>query len=242
MLKHILMWPFLPREVRLRLRHQHLDGEASKRTAYLLATPDIAVTLLRAADSHTPGRGMRLVPTLSAYSRPAARIGTTELGRWYRCGAMEWDGERVTVVGPRRPNGEWMPTPGGLLPGFDAVEVFGAGGRPTGSGECRDRIAAIATVGLVGRHLQRILFLDEEARELASIPAQGFAEDDLLRFAEAAGIAYRSYAFAMRNFSSLRVSPGRLCEALFTRSALRVKLVSDDLDDTTNWHSETLGR
>lgn len=225
----ILLRPFLPRDVRLRLRHQRIDGEASKRTGYILATPDLAVTLVKAVDGREPGRGMRLVPKPPNGWR-ATRYGTTEWGQWYTFGAVEWDGRHITVIDARRSVGGWRPTPGGLRPGFDAVEIFRAGARPAGSGECLDRVAAVVTVGLAGRHLQRILLLDEEARELLSIPARGFVEADLVRFAEAAGICYRSYAFTLAKFASLRASPSALCEALFPRSARRAKLAISEFE------------
>jgi hypothetical protein len=223
--------PFLPPEtrLRLRLRHQRLDAEAGKRAGWRLRIPEVTVTLVKAVDSSGPGRGMRLVPTLSG------NVGYQ--ARWCRLGAMEWDHRRVTIIGDLG-RGVWAPDAGGLRPGFDPVEVRQAGRRPTGTGECLDRLAAIATVGLAGHVLQRIVFLDGEARELGWIPAPYFAEADVIRFAQAAGIPYRGYAFTFAGFSSTRVSPPELCEALFTRSARRMKLISDELDAGDDWFSD----
>ena len=84
----------------------------------------------------------------------------------------------------------------------------------------------------------RVVFLDEESRDLGWVPAPGFVEDDLVAFAQAAGVAYRSYALTLGKFSSLRVSPSALCETLFTRSARRVRLVGDQFESVEGWYSE----
>ncbi|MBS2551518.1 hypothetical protein KGQ19_32085 [Catenulispora sp. NL8] len=231
-IKLALARPFMTPDTRLLLRHQRLDAEAGKRAGWALQIPDVEVRLVTAVNKRGPDLGKWLVPQ-SKGKRGVRYTGDTAIGRWYRHGAMKWDHQRVTIAGSNG-TGVWLPETGGLLPGFDAVEVFQAHRRPTGSGECRSRIAAIATVGLAGRALQRIVFLDAEARELGWIPAPYFAEDDVMKFAQAAGIAYRRYAFTLARFSSARVSPTQLCEALFTRSALRVKLMSEEFS-TNDW-------
>ena len=236
-----LTWPFLTPDVKLRLRHQRLDAEG-KRARWALEVPDVAVKLVKAIDERDkPGRdpGMRLVP-VPPNGKPTYHHPNTPFAAWYSHGGVEWDHRRVTVTGTRD-SAVWAPDAGGLRPGFDAVEVFKAGRRPPGSGHCLARVAAIATVGLAGHSLQRIVFLDAEARDLGWIPAPYFKEEDVIRFARAAGIAYRSYAFTLAGFSSALVSPLALCEALFTRSARRVKFVSDELDTGNDWLSGPKG-
>ena len=112
-------------------------------------------------------------------------------------------------------------------------EFNGRAPLPVGCGpvSTRSRSSARAT----GRPSHRIVFLDVEARELGRIPALYFTEDDVIKYAHEAGIAYRSYSFAFAGDSSTRVSPGRLCEALFVRSARWVKLVSEELDMGSDW-------
>ena len=237
-----LTWPFLTPDAKLRLRHQRLDAEAGKRAGWALEIPDVAVKLLKAVDEPDKrGRdpGMRLVPVSPSgkYPYPHSR---TPFAAWYSYGAMEWDHQRVTVTGERG-SATWAPDPGGLRPGFDAVEVFQAGRRPTGSGNCLARVAAIATVGLAGHGLRRIVFLDAEARDLGWVPAPHFKEEDVIKLARAAGIAYRSYAFTFAGFSSARVSPSALCDALFTRSARRVKFVSEEFDPGSDWFLDPRG-
>ncbi|ACU70924.1 hypothetical protein Caci_2004 [Catenulispora acidiphila DSM 44928] len=241
-----LLWPFLAPDVRLRLRHQRLDAEAPKRAGWALQIPEVKVTRVKAVDGALDGtgggpgsrRGMRLTPVApSPWKQQQTMVGTRPIDRWLRSGAMEWDGRRVTIAGSLR-TGTWIPREGGLIPDFDAAEVARAGRRPFGTGECERHLAAIATVGLAGRHLKRIVFLDAEARELGWIPAPYFAQDDVIRFAQAAGIAYRSYAFTFAGYSSTRLSPEKLCEALFTRSARRVKLMGDGASDESDWLSD----
>lgn len=234
-----LTWPFLTPEVKLRLRHQRLDGEAGKRAGWALQIPDVAVQLVKAVDERDKsgrGPGMRLVPVPPSGKYPS-RFPSSPYAAWYSSGALEWDHQRVTVTG-NRGSAVWAPDAGGVRRGYDAIEVFQAGRRPPGSGDCLARVAAIATVGLAGHCLQRIVFLDAETRELGWIPAPYFPEEDLIEFARAVGIAYRSYAFTLAGFSSTRVWPVALCEALFTRSARRVKLVSDELDTGNDWFSD----
>jgi hypothetical protein len=84
--------------------------------------------------------------------------------------------------------------------------------------------------GLAGRHLQRIIILDPEARSLGWIPALGLAQDDLIELTKAAGISYRSYGITLARFTSLQVSPSALCEALFVHSAAQVKLVGGEIE------------
>jgi len=235
--KTALLRPFLPPDVRLRLRHQRLDADATKRSYRYLATADLDVTLVKAVDGSGAGRGMRLVPEAPPGMAGTRSPGKTERGRWYWYGAVEWDYQHITVVGTKS-EGVWEPASGGLRPGFDAVEIFQAGRRPPGCGECLKPVAAIVTVGLTGRHMQRVYFLDAESRSLGHIPAPGFAEDDLVRLAEAAGIAYRRYAFTLARFASLRVLPPGLCEALFTRSARRAKLVREEVEVVDDWYSD----
>lgn len=238
-LRTLLMWPFLPADARLRLRQQRYDAEAANRAPWVLETPDLSVTLITGVEGGTPGRGMSLRPTPPP-GIDRAWSNALERRWWYAYGAIEWDGLAVAVVGERIGRDvRWEPTPGGLRPGFDAVEVFEARRRPTTSGECPDRIAAIATVGPKGHHVQRIYFLDEEARDLGWVPGSGFAEEDVMRFAAAAGIAYRRYAFTFAKFSTLRVTPSRLCEVLFVRSARRARLVGEVGESPEGWFTDS---
>ncbi|MEY9930784.1 hypothetical protein ABH926_005431 [Catenulispora sp. GP43] len=233
-----LTWPFLTSDVKLRLRHQRLDAAAGKRAGWALEVPDVAVKLVKAVDDPCkPGRdpGMRLVPVSSSAKYPP-RYSNSPFAAWYSHGAIEWDHHRVTVTGTRG-SAAWAPDAGGLRRGFDAVEVFQAGRRPTGSGNCLARVAAIATVGLAGHGLRRIVFLDAETRDLGWIPASYFKEEDVIEFARAVGIAYRSYAFTLAGFSATQVWPPALCDALFTPSARRVKFVGDELDMGNDWVS-----
>lgn len=237
-----LTWPFLTPEVKLQLRHQSLDAKAGKRAGWALEIPDVAVELVKAVDEpYKPGRDpeMRLVPVppKGKYPRP---YPNSPFAAWYGNGAVEWDHRRVTVTGAKG-SAVWAPDAGGVRRGFDAVAVFRAGRRPAGSGNCLVRVAAIATVGLAGHALRRIVFLDAEARDLGWVPAPHFKEEDVIEFARAAGIAYRSYAFTLKGFSSARVSPPALCDALFTQSARRVKFVSDELDTGSDWFSSAKG-
>ena len=231
-----LTWPFLTPGGKLHLRHQHLDGEADKRAGWALRVPGVAVELVKAADGpskrgHDPG--VRLVPVPPNGKYPSV-YRSTLLATWYSQGAIEWDSRQVTVTGTKG-SAIWAPDRGGFRPGFEPVEVFRAGRRPMGSGNCLARVAAIATVGLAGRSLQRIVFLDAETRDLGWLPACYFREDDVIGFARAVGIAYRSYAFTFERFSSAQVSPSMLCEALFTRSARWVKFVNDELNTGNDW-------
>lgn len=239
---NVLTWPFLTPDVKLQLRHQHFDAEAGKRAGWALRVPDVDVKLVKAVDDPDKrGRdpGLRLVPVPPNGKYPSPYTDAP-FAAWYSRGAMEWDHQRVTVTGTRG-SAVWAPAAGGLRRGFDAVEVFQAGRRPTGSGNCLARVAAIATVGLAGHGLRRIVFLDAEARDLGWIPAPYFNEDDVIKFARAAGIAYRSYAFTLARLSPSQVSPSALCEALFTRSARRVKFISDELDTGSDWVSDPRG-
>lgn len=237
-LKDALAWPFMAPEDRLRLRHQRMDAEAAKRRGWALQMEDISVTLVTAVEGSVAGGDeLRLAPAGHGGGVHVSFAGTA-LDRWFKMGSMEWDALRIRISGDYG-TGVWYPETGGLRPGFDAAEILRAGHRPIGSGECLRRVAAIATVGLAGRHIQRILFLDAEARELAWLPAKYFAEDDIIRLAQAAGIAYRRYAFTFARYSSTQISPRGLCEVLFPRSARRVKVVSEDLDAETNWFSTT---
>ncbi len=56
-----------------------------------------------------------------------------------------------------------------------------------------------------------------------------------------AGAVYRSYTFTRARFSSVQVSPAELREALFTRSARRVKHVTSEFEDIARWYSEPQG-
>jgi hypothetical protein len=192
-------------------------------------------------DPYKPGRDpdVRLVPVPPNGKYPPAN-STSPYAAWYSHGAIEWDHQRVTVTGTKG-SAVWAPDAGGLRRGFDPVEVFQAGRRPPGSGHCLARVAAIATVGLAGHSLQRIVFLDAETRDLGWIPAPYFQEEDVIKLARAVGIAYRSYAFTLAGFSSTQVWPPALCDALFTRSARRVKFVGDELDAGNDWSSGSPG-
>jgi hypothetical protein len=221
-LRLFLMSPFLPVDTRFRLRQQLLDREAAEIAQYVLDTPDVSVASVEAVDGRRSARGARLSPP-SGGGRVVSSA-QTPVGGWYTIGRVDWNGEQVTVSGDTGRSGRWEPEQGGLLPGFDAVEVFRAGRRPVTSGECPDRVAAIAAITLAGPRLDWVYFLDQESRELGSISAAGLDEDDLVRVTEEAGIAYRCYALTLARFSSLHVSPSGLCEVLFPRSARRVKL------------------
>lgn len=234
-LTNALTWPFLTPDVKLRLRHQRFDAEAAKRAGWALEVPDVAVKLVKAVDNrYKPGRdpGVRLVPVSPSGKYPPP--SSSPLAAWYSHGAIEWDHQRVTVTGTKG-SAAWAPDTGGLRRGFDAVEVFQARRRPPGSGHCLARVAAIATVGLAGHSPQRIMFLDAETRDLGWIPAAYFKEEDVIELARAVGIAYRSYAFTLAGFSSTQVWPPALYEAVFTRSARRVKFVGDELDPGNDW-------
>lgn len=237
-----LTWPFLPPDVKLQLRHRRLDAGADKREGWALQIPDVAVKLVKAVDgADRTGRdpGMRLVPVPPNGKYPSPYLNAP-FAAWYSRGAIEWDHQRVTVTGTKG-SAVWAPDVNGLRPGFDAVEVFQARRRPTGSGNCLSRVAAIATVGLAGHRLQRIVFLDAEARDLGWMPASYFNEDDVIKFARAVGVPYRSYAFTLAHVSSARVSPHALFEALFTQSARRVTFVSDEINTGNDWFADRKG-
>jgi hypothetical protein len=91
-------------------------------------------------------------------------------------------------------------------------------------------VAAIASVGLAGRHVHRIYLLDAESRAFGWIPAPNFAEAEVVAVAAAAGVAYLRYVITLAGFSSLRVTPEKVCEGIFPKSTERVVLD----------HSETL--
>jgi hypothetical protein len=236
LLANALTWPFLTPGGKLQLRHQHLDAKAEKRAGWALQIPGVSVHLAKAVDGPRkpgPDPGVRLVPVPPRGKYPFP-YRSTLFATWYSQGAIEWDRQHVTVTGTKG-SAAWAPDHGGLRPGFEALEVFRAGRRPAGSGYCLARVAAIATVGLAGRSLQRIVFLDAATRGLGWLPAYYFHEDDVIGFAGAAGIAYRSYAFTFEHFSSMQVSPSMLCDALFTRSARWVKFVDDELSAGHDW-------
>lgn len=237
-LKTLLLRPALPPETRLRLRQQRLDEEADRRSRYLLTTPDLSVTLAVAVDGHGSPEEVRVFPRLPGSTWQPSPV--SEVGRWCANGAIHWADGRLSAVGATGWAARWRPEPGGLLPGFDAAEVAAAGLRPATSGQSRDRIAAIAAVGLARHHVQRVYFLDAEFRELDRLPALGLVEADLVRVAEAAGIAYRRYVLSIAKFASLRVSPHSLCEVLFPRSA-RPTAARPDGEDLTDWFSEYPG-
>jgi RNA polymerase sigma-70 factor (sigma-E family) len=50
-LTNALARPFMPPDVRLRLRHQRLDEEAARRRGWILRAPEVSVTLVKAVDS-----------------------------------------------------------------------------------------------------------------------------------------------------------------------------------------------
>jgi hypothetical protein len=75
-----------------------------------------------------------------------------------------------------------------------------------------------------GHPLQRIYFVDAEARSLGSIPARNFVEAEISAVAAAAGIAYVRYVLSLAKFASLRVSWARLCEGIFPSSVMEVDL------------------
>lgn len=238
-----LVRPFLPSETRLRLKHQRLEAEATNRHSYLFKTPGISVKLVKAVDAAGAEAGAqprRLVPTRPGGNRGRATSGRpssydgTPVGQWYAFGGLRWSGRTLSVTGPRG-TGIWHPAPGGLRPGFEVEEIFQGGQRPLGTGECHFGVAALITVGLAGRHLQRIFILDPEARSLGWIPTFGLAENDLIEFTKAAGISYRSYGITLSGFTSLQASPAALCEALFVRSAVQVKVVGEDIESQASW-------
>ena len=238
-----LMRPFLPQDARLRLKHQRLEAEGINRHSYLFKTPGISVTLVNAVDAagaKADAQPRQLLPTRPSGSRSRAASSRptlydeTPVGEWYASGGLQWSGRSLSVTGPRG-KGIWYPAPGGLRPGFEVEEIFQAGQRPVGTGECHFGVAALIAVGLAGRHLQRIIILDPEARSLGWIPTLGQAEDDLIEFTKAAGISYRSYGITLARFTSLQVSPSALCEALFVRSAVHVKLVSEEIETQESW-------
>lgn len=236
-----LMRPLLPPDVRQRLKHQRLEAESANRHSYLFTTPGISVTLVKAVDAASAdAEPRRLIPARPSGDRSRATSSRpnsydeTPIGQWYASGGLHWSGGSLSVTGPRG-QGIWYPARGGLRPGFEVAEIFQAGQRPVGTGECHFGVAALAAVGLAGRHLQRIIILDPEARSLGWIPTLGLAENDLIELTKAAGISYRSYGITLARFTSLQVSPAGLCEALFVRSAVRVKLVSKEIETQENW-------
>lgn len=220
-LKAFLMRPLLPEDTRIRLRQQCYDAEAANRSRRILTTPDLAVTIAVAVDG--AGTGDNATP-------------------WSSYRSAIWNGQKVVVPGWRgkATSVQWFPQPGGFLPGFDPADVARAGVRPAPSGECPSRIAAIATVGLAGHHVSRLYFLDAECHDLLhsctrlSPEIERGLEDDLISVADSAGIAYRRYALTLARYSSLRVSPEKVCDVLFPRSARRVRLGSEEED----WYTE----
>ena len=237
-----LTWPFLPPDVKLQLRHRRLDAGADKRAGWALQIPDVAVNLVKAVDdADRSGRdpGMRLVPVPPNGKYPSPYLNAP-FAAWYSHGAIEWDHQRVTVTGTKG-SAVWAPDLNGLRPGFDAVEVFQARRRPTGSGHCLSgwppsRPWASPATGFSG--------------SCSSMPRHGisagcrrryFNEDDVIKFARAVGVPYRSYAFTLARVSSARVSPHALFEALFTQSARRVTFVSDEVNTGNDWFSDRKG-
>lgn len=231
-LRSFLLRPLLPADTRLRLRQQRYDEEAANKSHWILTTPDLAVTCAVSVDGRGSGENVGAASRLPP-SKPWRQ------GYRYPC-QVSWNGQKVGVTGWRGTVTQfvqWSPEPGGLREGFDPADVARAGVRPTTSGECPSRIAAIAAVGLAGHHVSRVYFLDAESRDLGWIPAPGLTEDNLVQVAEAAGIAYRRYVLTLAKFSSLRVMPDGLCEILFPRSARRVRLAEEGDD----WYSEYPG-
>ena len=204
-LRYVLARPFLPPDARLRLRQQHRDELADEDVRAVLSEQGVSVRSAAAA----------------------AGGWTSGSTRWPALGSVDWDGSRLRMVGASGRSAEWYPVSGGLRPGFDAVEVSAARFRPPTSGECPGRVAAVAAVGLAGHRVCRVYFLDAESRSLSWIPVAAFAEDHHTRLAKMAGVEYHQYELTLAGYSSARVSPAGLCEALFPSSVRQVKLTSE---------------
>lgn len=242
-LRSFITWLAAPPETKYRLDQQHLDVEAAKMAARVLATPGLSVTLRKAVDNRQSGPPLLIKASSnssfsppkelrSVYSNARARA---DLERWYTTAEIAWDGTHLNATGNFGRPRSWQPVRNGLRPGTDAAEVFQTRQRATASGECPTEVAAMATVGMAGYLPNRVCFLDEESRELSWFSMVGFIEDDMMRIAAAAGIAYRSYTLAMGGFSAMNLTPDDFCEALFPPNATRTLLVSYDLHKGWWW-------
>ncbi|WP_194894398.1 hypothetical protein [Catenulispora pinisilvae] len=240
-LRSLFTWLAAPPETKYRMTQQNLDLQAAKKTARVLSTPGLSVTSRKAVDGKEPGPPSRIKASANgSYSPPKGAgftypNGRSELRSWYLSAEIVWDGKALTATGNFGRPRTWEPAPKGLRPGTDAAEIFRHGSRPMTSGECPTQIAAIATVGLSGYELNRVVFLDEDARELSRFSMVGFTEDDMMRIAAAAGIAYRSYILAIGGYSTMKLGLSDFCEALFPHNAAHSLLLSYDLQESGWW-------
>jgi hypothetical protein len=220
------MTPFLPVEARYRLRQQRIDVEAARVALRVLETDGISANVLGTAFLERP-----------ATRRPTA---TSSVSRqqpgWFDHGRLQWDGTSIFVMGEYVAGSRWRPQRGGLRPGFGADEVSEARRRPVGSGECPEKVAAIAVVALQGHALRRVYLLDEESHSLAATPMQGLSGQDLVALADSAGVAFHAYSLATGNplVPLGSVPPDVLCDALFPRSARRLK-VANRFEEANDW-------
>lgn len=216
-----LMTPFLPVETRYRLRQQRIDAESARLAARLFEMDGVSATLRKSVTSTGTEGDVRLAPT---------HPYRTQVPKWFARGILYWDGTRLGVVGEYS-TAAWPTARGGVKPQFGADEIARAGCRPATSGECPASVAEIAAVAVGSFPIRRLYLLDDEGRHVTMAPALGLAEEDVIRLAAHAGIVYRAYSI---NTGMTGLAPGRLCEALFPRSARRRNSVGFG-NDAADW-------
>jgi hypothetical protein len=216
-----LMRPALPADTRYRLRQQGMDAEIARRALRVLGRSDVLVGLRRAVPGHLSPESFMLCVA----RRPGVPLAEANT-------MFSWSGEQLLVFAEGGAVARLSPRPasGGVLPGFGAHEVAAARCRPMTSGECPALLAEVAAVAFAGGSIRRVYFLDEESRELTSVPADGLSEEKLAGLAAHIGVPFRVYSFRMAR----RFRPQRWCEVLFPPSARRHRLVNP-LKERGDW-------
>lgn len=135
-----------------------------------------------------------------------------KLDRWWRNGALSWDGTSLTVTDAH--GAEWK-----------VPLVEDADGAKVAEIVCykeRQRFGSSSPGANLGTKLRSLglLFLDERGRRIAQISAMGLAFEDVGRVAQAAGIPFAAYDLGGRSDDL----PPRLSTRLFPKRRRMVKL------------------